>query len=68
MSDEQSQTGEENEPVEEDMIKKALAQGPVPGIKGQEAADAELADEGETPVGQRSQDEADQLGGFNLRA
>lgn len=50
------------------MIEKALAEGPLPGIKGQEAADAELAEEEEAPVGERPQDESDQLKGFNLRA
>jgi hypothetical protein len=50
------------------MIEKALAEGPLPGIKDQERADAELAEETETPIGQRPQDEADELGGFNLRA
>ena len=63
--DERDSTGSD-EP--QSMIEKALAEGPLPGIKAQEAADAELADEDEAPVGERPQDEADQLGGFNLRA
>jgi hypothetical protein len=50
------------------MIEKALAEGPLPGLKGQEAAEQELAEQAETPVGQRPEDEADELGGFNLRA
>lgn len=63
--DERDNTGSD-EP--QSMIEKALAEGPLPGIKGQEAADAELAEEGEVPVGERPKDEADQLKGFNLRA
>jgi hypothetical protein len=56
-----------SEPAE-DMIAKAVAEGPLPGIKDQEAAEAELAEQTDTPVGQRPEDEADELGGFNLRA
>jgi hypothetical protein len=50
------------------VIEKALAEGPLPGITDQERVDAELAEETETPIGQRPQDEAGELGGFNLRA
>jgi hypothetical protein len=68
MSEQDERDSSGGEPAE-DMIAKALAEGPLPGIKDQERADAELAaEETETPPGQRSQDEADQLGGFNLRA
>jgi hypothetical protein len=52
----------------QDMIEKALAEGALPGLKAQEKAEQELAEETETPVGQRPEDEADELGGFNLRA
>jgi hypothetical protein len=64
---EQDERDSSSEPAE-DMIAKAAAAGPLPGIKDQERAEAELEEDTETPVGQRPQDEADQLGGFNLRA
>jgi hypothetical protein len=64
---EQDERDSGSEPAE-DMIAKAAAEGPLPGIKDQERAEAELAEDTETPVGQRPQDEADELGGFNLRA
>jgi hypothetical protein len=67
MSDEENtQASDAGEP--QSMIEKALAEGPLPGLKAQEKADEALAEQDEEPVGQRSQDEADQLGGFNLRA
>lgn len=67
MSEQDELDSSGGEPAE-DMIAKAVAEGPLPGIKDQERADEELADEAETPIGTRPQDEADELGGFNLRA
>jgi len=65
MTEDQAQTGPEQPP--EDILKKALEEGPLPGLRDQEEADAEIEETAQTPIGQSTEDEGDELTGFTLR-
>ena len=65
MTDDQAQTGLEQPP--EDMLKKALEEGPLPGVSAQEKADAEIEATAETAIGKGPEDEGDELTRFTLR-
>jgi len=65
MTDDQAQTGPEQPP--EDMLKKALKEGPLPGLGDQEKADAEIEATADTAIGKSPEDEGDELTRFTLR-
>lgn len=65
MTDDQEQTGPEKPP--EDILEKALEEGPLPGLRDQEKADAEIEATAETAIGKSPEDEADELTRFTQR-